>query len=95
MDYVVGSAKRYVMDVRLGQSTSTYDSEGEVTSTRSTDNVSRSDIETCLENFIGVVDQVPPMYSAVKVGGQRLYKLARAGIDVERQPRSVEFIASN
>jgi tRNA pseudouridine55 synthase len=91
MDYVVGSTKRYVMDVRLGQSTSTYDSEGEVTSTRSTDNVSRSDIETCLENFIGVVDQVPPMYSAVKVGGQRLYKLARAGIDVERQPRSVEI----
>ena len=91
MDYLVSGAKRYVMDIRLGESTTTYDSEGEITATRSTDGISRTDIESALENFIGTVDQVPPMYSAVKVGGQRLYKLARAGIEVERQPRSVEI----
>ena len=91
MDYVVGGAKRYVMDVRLGQSTSTYDAEGEVTSTRSTGSVTQSQIESSLENFTGLVEQVPPMYSAVKVDGQRLYKLARAGIEVERQARSVEI----
>lgn len=93
MDYVVGGSKRYVMDVKLGQSTSTYDAEGEVTATRSIEGVTRTDIESALERFIGVVDQVPPMYSAVKVDGQRLYKLARAGIEVEREARSVEIHA--
>ena len=91
MDYVVGGTKRYVMDVKLGESTSTYDSEGEVTVTRSVDGVGRADVESALDPFIGLVDQVPPMYSAVKVDGQRLYKLARAGIEVEREARSVEI----
>jgi tRNA pseudouridine55 synthase len=91
MDYVVGGTKRYVMDVKLGQSTSTYDSEGEVTASRSYDGITRTEIIHALEGFIGVVDQVPPMYSAVKVDGQRLYKLARAGIEVERQARSIEI----
>ena len=91
MDYVVGGTKRYVMDVKLGESTTTYDAEGEITSTRSVEGITRSEIESALEAFIGVVDQVPPMYSAVKVDGQRLYKLARAGIEVEREARSVEI----
>ena len=91
MEYLVSGTKRYVMDVRLGESTSTYDSEGEITETRSTEGISRADIEATLESFIGVVDQVPPMYSAVKVDGQRLYKLARAGIEVDREARSVEI----
>lgn len=91
MDYVVGGTKRYVMDVKLGESTTTYDSEGEVTATRSVAGITQADIESALEPFIGVVDQVPPMYSAVKVDGQRLYKLARAGIEVEREARSVEI----
>ena len=91
MDYVVGGSKRYVMDVRLGESTATYDAEGEVTSTKSVDGITQEQVESTLEGFIGVVDQVPPMYSAVKVDGQRLYKLARSGIEVERQPRSVEI----
>ena len=91
MDYVVGGTKRYVMDVKLGESTSTYDSEGEITATRNIADITQPDIESALEPFIGVVDQVPPMYSAVKVDGQRLYKLARAGIEVEREARSVEI----
>lgn len=91
MDYVVGGSKRYVMDVKLGQSTTTYDAEGEVTSTRSVEGVTPTGIESELERFIGLVEQVPPMYSAVKIDGQRLYKLARAGIEVEREARSVEI----
>ena len=91
MDYVVSGSKRYVMDVKLGESTTTYDAEGEITATRSAEGIIRAEIESALERFIGVVDQVPPMYSAVKVDGQRLYKLARAGIEVERQARSVEI----
>ena len=91
MDYVVSGTKRYIVDVKLGESTTTYDAEGEVTATRSVYGLTRADIESALEGFIGVVDQVPPMYSAVKVDGQRLYKLARAGIEVEREARSVEI----
>jgi tRNA pseudouridine55 synthase len=90
MEYVVGGLKRYVMDVTLGVSTTTYDAEGEVSATRSPDGVTLADIETALEGFVGAIMQTPPMYSAVKVDGQRLYKLARAGIEVEREPREVE-----
>ena len=89
MDHVTGGSKRYVMDVRLGQSTTTYDAEGEVSAIRDASGISREALQAALEGFIGIVDQVPPMYSAVKVDGQRLYKLARAGIEVEREPRSV------
>ena len=91
MDFVTGGAKRYVMDLRLGQSTATYDAEGEVTSERDVSGITRDSVQAALESFIGVIDQVPPMYSAVKVDGQRLYKLARAGLEVEREPRSVEI----
>ena len=91
MDYLVGGTKRYVMDVKLGESTTTYDSEGEVVSVRSAGGITRDNIESALEAFIGEIEQVPPMYSAVKVDGQRLYKLARAGIEVDRQARSVEI----
>ena len=91
MEYLVSGAKRYVMDVRLGESTTTYDSEGEITATRSVEGVARAGVEAALEPFVGVVEQVPPMYSAVKVDGQRLYKLARAGVEVEREARTVEI----
>ena len=91
MDYVVDGSKRYVMDVKLGESTTTYDTEGEITSRRDASGITERQVLSALEGFIGVVDQVPPMYSAVKVDGQRLYKLARSGLEVERQPRSVEI----
>ena len=91
MDYVVSGSKRYVMDVRLGESTTTFDAEGEVTSRRTSEGITREQVEASLERFLGVVEQVPPMYSAVKVDGQRLYKLARSGVEVERQARSVEI----
>ena len=93
MDHVTGSSKRYVMDIRLGQSTTTYDAEGEVTDTRDYTSITLEGVQSALDGFIGTVDQVPPMYSAVKVDGQRLYKLARAGIEVEREPRTVEIHA--
>ncbi len=93
MDIVTGGSKRYVMDIMLGQSTTTFDAEGEVAKVGDVTGISRNDIQSALECFIGIIDQVPPMYSAVKVDGQRLYKLARAGIEVEREPRSVEIHA--
>ncbi len=90
MDYVVGGAKRYVMDVTLGAATTTYDTEGEVVSTGDASIVTRQAVDEALQAFVGVIQQTPPMYSAVKVGGQRLYKLARAGVEVEREARDVE-----
>ncbi|MEK7190994.1 MAG: tRNA pseudouridine(55) synthase TruB [Pseudomonadota bacterium] len=86
--FLLDADKRYSAVFRLGQSTTTYDSEGEVVQTRPV-TVSRRDVEQALKRFEGEIEQVPPMYSAIKQAGQALYKLARAGIEVERAPRRV------
>ena len=91
MEYVVDGNKRYRMTVRLGATTQTYDSEGEVTVVRHPDYVNPELIREACSPFLGVIDQKPPMYSAVKVDGQRLYKLARAGVEIDREPRKVEI----
>ena len=81
--------KTYRARVRLGISTATYDAEGETTDTRDATGIKRRDVETALEAFKGEILQVPPMYSALKHQGKRLYELARLGIEVEREPRPV------
>ena len=91
MEYVVDGRKRYRMEVELGATTQTYDSEGEVTEVRKPDYVTPELVETALLPFVGEIEQMPPMYSAIKIDGQRLYKLARAGVEVERQARPVEI----
>ncbi|MDH3281597.1 MAG: tRNA pseudouridine(55) synthase TruB, partial [Gammaproteobacteria bacterium] len=72
----------------LGESTDTGDAEGRILTSRPVD-VSSDDIGQVLQGFCGAIDQVPPMYSAVKKDGQPLYKLARQGIEVERKARRV------
>lgn len=89
--YLLDSDKRYLTTFRLGATTTTGDAEGEVISQQAV-NVSRQQIESVLDKFRGVIEQVPPMYSALKKNGQPLYKLARRGIEVERKPRSVEIL---
>ena len=91
MDYVVGGLKRYRMEVKLGVTTTTFDGEGEVVETKEVTGLTRETVEQVVQSFVGLIDQKPPMYSAIKVQGQRLYKLARAGIEVERKPRPVEI----
>ena len=91
MDQILDSLKRYRVEIELGATTSTYDAEGEVVKTGDPNNITRADIETALAPFIGLVDQIPPMYSAIKVNGQRLYNLARAGVEVQRKARQVEI----
>ena len=91
MEYVVDGTKRYRMVVRLGATTQTYDSEGEVTPVHEPDYVTPQMVTDACLPFIGSIDQKPPMFSAVKVDGQRLYKLARAGLEVEREARPVEI----
>lgn len=81
--------KEYEAELRLGVTTDSYDATGTVTSETNAANVSRADVERALQGFVGTIQQRPPMHSAVRVGGQRLYKLAHQGIEVERQPRAV------
>ena len=95
MEYVVGGPKRYLMEVGLGITTDTYDAEGEVVNIGDVTGLTQEVVETALKSFVGSISQTPPMYSAVKVKGQRLYKLARAGIEVEREPRPVEIYNIN
>ena len=89
MEDVVGGSKTYRACVEFGAATDTYDALGEITERRDASGVSLVDIEDALTEFIGDIQQVPPMYSALKRGGKRLYDLARAGVEVEREPRPV------
>jgi len=81
--------KEYIAEVKLGEKTDTYDAEGEVTEKIEGFSLRREDIERILPGFTGTIEQIPPMYSAVKMGGKPLYKLARKGLTVEREKRVV------
>jgi tRNA pseudouridine55 synthase len=91
--FLLDADKRYRVRCRLGVRTATGDAEGETVETRAVDSYSRAQLESVLERFRGSIEQIPPMYSALKHQGQRLYKLARQGVEVERQPRPVEIYA--
>ena len=87
-EYLMASNKVYRAQIRLGVNTDTHDAEGEVTATAEV-NVREEEVRKALASFVGFIQQVPPMYSALKREGTPLYKLARRGITVERDPRSV------
>jgi len=87
-EYLMASDKLYRAVMRLGVETDTYDADGQVVATRPV-NVSESDLRGALTGCVGVIEQVPPMYSALKLQGKPLYKLARKGVEVEREPRRV------
>jgi len=91
--FLLDADKHYRFRVRLGVTTATGDTEGEVVRERSTAGVTRADIERVLPDFVGRISQLPPMYSALKHQGKRLYELAREGVEVERQPREVTIHA--
>jgi len=87
--YLLDADKRYSVRIQLGVTTTTADSEGEVIETLPVDQVTEQAIQRVLPDFKGKIQQLPPMYSALKHNGQRLYKLAREGIEVEREPRDI------
>ena len=87
--YLLDADKHYRVRIRLGVTTTTADAEGEVLETRPVAGVDEARLRAVMERFLGPIEQLPPMYSAVKHQGERLYKLARQGIEVERQPRTV------
>ncbi len=85
------SEKVYQATIRLGVETDTNDREGDEVSRADASNITREGIESSVKKFIGEIEQVPPMFSAIKQNGQKLYKLARAGKSVEREPRKVSI----
>lgn len=87
--FLLDADKRYLTRIRLGERTDTADAEGNVISTRPASHVSEEMVLGVLSQFRGEIMQCPPMYSALKVNGQPLYKLARAGVEVERKLRQV------
>ncbi len=87
--FITEGDKSYDAVIRLGVTTDTLDAQGQVVSTRPVPPLTPELLEAALQGFRGTFDQVPPMYSAVKVGGKRLYELARAGEEIERKPRTV------
>lgn len=91
--FLLDSDKRYQSVFRLGVTTTTGDAEGEVLETRAVPTVSDAELDAILRRFTGEIKQVPPMHSALKHKGQRLYKLAHRGLTVPREPRSITIFA--
>jgi len=87
--YLLDADKIYRATCRLGMTTNTADAMGETLNERPVPTLDRARIETALSPFRGAIEQVPPMHSALKHQGKRLYELAREGIEVERQPRPI------
>ena len=88
VEFFESAEKEYIAGIRLGTVTNTQDTTGEVLEENPV-SVTREDVETALKAFVGEIEQLPPMYSAIKVNGQKLYALARRGVEVERTPRRI------
>ena len=92
-DMLTFSDKSYVARVRLGLTTDTQDISGEVLTTSDV-NVSADALEAAVKKFTGEIEQIPPMYSAIKINGQKLCDLARKGVEVERKPRKITIYSA-
>ncbi|MHB9942568.1 tRNA pseudouridine(55) synthase TruB [Clostridium sporogenes] len=90
VDYIMEGTKTYRVEMKLGTTTDTYDREGTVLEEKEV-SVSSIEVEKAIEKYKGDIEQVPPMYSALKINGQKLYDLARKGIEVERKARKIQI----
>ena len=88
VEFFESAEKEYIAGIRLGTVTNTQDITGEVLETNPV-SATREDVLAALQKCTGDIEQMPPMYSAIKIGGQKLYELARRGVEVERQPRQI------
>lgn len=89
--FLMGLDKTYVGTLKLGETTDSHDADGQVVSTRPVTGITPEKLTEVMKNFLGDQYQTPPMFSAKKQGGQTLYKLARRGIEVEREPRFIRI----
>jgi tRNA pseudouridine55 synthase len=90
--YLMSADKEYAGVIALGQSTNTQDAEGEVMETRPVPSLTEADVRAALKGFLGDQYQMPPMFSAVKIAGVPLYKSARKGEEVAREPRFIRVM---
>jgi len=90
-DLLMSEDKQYVGTLRLGSTTSTQDRQGETLDIQEVGNYSKEEIEKAFDGFMGHFEQIPPMVSAIKKDGVPLYKLARQGIEIVREPRKVHI----
>ncbi|MEW6686233.1 MAG: tRNA pseudouridine(55) synthase TruB [Candidatus Edwardsbacteria bacterium] len=91
IQFIAQTDKEYLATIRLGITTDTFDSEGKILKTKEAPQLSRNKIEEVLSQFRGEIEQLPPMFSAIKSQGKKLYQLARKGITVERKSRKVKI----
>jgi tRNA pseudouridine55 synthase len=89
--FLLDADKHYQVTCKFGEQTATGDAEGEVIRQRPLDGLNEKQLLKALEAFRGDIEQIPPMYSALKHKGERLYKLARQGVEVEREPRQISI----
>lgn len=87
--FITALPKTYVAEVRLGVETDSLDADGEVTATHDMPNITIEDVRAAAAAYIGPIEQIPPMVSAIKIDGKRLHQLAREGKTVDRPPRAV------
>lgn len=87
--YLMSTDKTYAGTVKLGEITDSQDAEGEVVATKPVPELTETEVAEAIKTFLGDQYQTPPMYSAKKINGQKLYKLARQGKEVEREPRVI------
>jgi len=91
VEFLAEATKAYRAEIELGVTTDSYDASGKVTRRGDPSAIVKEQVESALASFCGLIQQTPPMYSAVKYKGKRLYQLARAGIEVERKSRPVRI----
>ena len=90
-DYIMGQTKIYQAEIHFGIVTDTQDLTGTVIGDKRPVTVGLEEFQKAIRNFTGKISQIPPMYSAIKINGQKLYDLARKGIEVERKSREIEI----
>jgi len=88
-DRIMGGDKSYEGTIHLGITTNSQDSDGEVLEKKDASLINRKQVEAAIQNYLGDIEQIPPMVSAIKKDGVALYKLARKGKEVEREPRKI------
>ncbi|WP_293659744.1 tRNA pseudouridine(55) synthase TruB [Phascolarctobacterium sp.] len=93
LEYAVEGRKNYRAELRFGSKTDTGDDSGKIIATSEIRSLTPTEIKDALQKFIGEQQQIPPMYSAIKIDGKKLYQLARQGIEVERQARTITVYA--
>ncbi len=88
-EYISDRGKAYIGTLEFGYSTNTLDQTGDILETSEKINFTTEEVKDCFSKFIGTIDQLPPMFSAVKIAGKKLYELARVGKEIERKPRKI------